>query len=354
MPLNDPGIAYPVLTSVSPESGADMKREISPNSQTIDEKSILEAEGTHCPRTRRAISEEPVPEMEKMGAETGVGVKLPLARNNEGLQLIRTHCIKPQTMNLHPEIMIQDRNGELTSITLPDVDYADPVNRDGILRQFEYLTNRIFPKEHHVWRYVADQVAVEEERNAGTDGEWCALAADTQSTSGKFGNLGCKLGYWLIIILSSESAVSFGTNKAELQNSLVHGQRSNISTRDPLTRGEEITLIEFYTALFLDHFQKFEAMTDCMREVNDTFRPARLADKQYTSIEDFLKGYRKTLEYWTIYLPDVRDTVCHELDKFQSVDFSWWKHCFKMSTQSQRLSFVREQLDEIRRQTSAV
>jgi hypothetical protein len=56
-------------------------------------------------------------------------------------------------------------------------------------------------------------------------------------------------------------------------------------------------LIEFYVELFLDHFQQFEAMTDCMREVNDTFRPPTLADKQYTSIEDFLKGYKRTLEY---------------------------------------------------------
>ncbi|KAK5191214.1 hypothetical protein LTR96_003070 [Exophiala xenobiotica] len=331
MPSSHQSITYPVLTPVFTQPDADMKQEISPNPRTIVEKSFLEAECTQSPRKRRATSKEPEPDMGKLGAETGEGVKLPLARNNEGLQLVRAHCVKAQTMNLRPEVMIQDRSGELTSITLPDVDYYDPANRESILRQFEYLTNRLFPKENRVRGHMADQVAVKEERNTRTDGECCALAADTQSTS--------------------ESAVSSGANKDELQNSPVHGQRLRVPIREPPTYGEDVMLIEFYVELFLDHFQQFEAMTDCMREVNDTFRPPTLADKQYTSIEDFLKGYKRTLEYWTTYLPGVRDTVCRELNMFQSVDFSWWKHCFKMSTHSQRLSFVRERLDEIKGQT---
>jgi hypothetical protein len=189
MPSSYQSITYPVLTSVFTQPDADMKQEISPNPRTIVEKTFLEAECTQSPGKRRAISKEPVPDMGKLGAETGVGVKLPLARNNEGLQLIRTHCVKAQTMNLRPEVMIQDRSGELASITLPDVDYYDPANRESILRQFEYLTNRLFPKENRVRGHMADQVAVKDERNIRTDGEWCALVADTQSTSGKFVNL---------------------------------------------------------------------------------------------------------------------------------------------------------------------
>ncbi len=354
MPANHQNVAGPVPTSAAPEPGADIKPEVSPNSQTIAEKPILVAEDTHCPKKRSAVSEEPVPEMEETGTETEVGVKFPMARNKEGPQLVRTHCIMAQAMNLHPEIMIRGRSGEPTSITLPDVEYSDPVTRQGILRQFEYLTNRLFPKEHYVEGQMADQVAAKEETKAGADGEGCALAADTQSTSGKSGILQCEQGCWLIIILTPEPAVSSGANKAVLPNSLVHGQRPNIFKRGPPTNDEERMLLKFYVELFLDHFRKFEAMTDCMREVNNTFRPATLADKQYTSIEDFLKGYKRTLEYWTIYLPDVRDTVCHELYKFQNVDFSWWKDCFKMSTQGQRLSFVREQLDMIKEQTSVV
>ena len=295
MPPSHQSFAGPVPISAASEPGADIKREISPSSQTVAEKPILKAEDTHCLRKGRAVFQEPVPEMEETGAETDVGVKYPMVRNKEGLQLIRTHCIMAQAMKLHPEIMIRGRSGEPTSITLPDVDYSDPVTRQGILRQFEYLTTvfsqkSIMPRDRRQARLLSKRRKTQGQTGKGALSTSLRLTLNPPVAGPE---LRMRARMLADHHRGPEPAVSAGTTKAVLQNSIVHGQRPNIFKRGLPTREEERMLLKLYVELFLDHFQKFEAMTDCMREVNDTFRPATLADKQYTSIEDLLKGYKK-------------------------------------------------------------